>query len=757
MMGNKFNSFLRPTSVLLLAGVLTFAVTSLLFSTPTAAESTRMHGGVGGEWFTRQCPAGQFLVRFNGSTGLYVDEITPWCAVVKNNRWRDRDKIAIALVGGGGGTASGEQPLCATNRLIGSLRVGRTINLLPGASGNVFVATIDALCVPIRGRGGPLTGAQLHSSITGNQDVKTLSCPRGQFATGISGRSGFYIDAIRLDCAPISGPYAEDTLIEVGGAGGEAAVSVCPGSKRMIGLISRVENSLLFGTWIKGLRPICGEMSTWPRGLTVPLMRTGHAGPLALAPNVGARDGDKDTLYCGDNQYVEAIDTHHKRFVNSVKLRCRKIDYASSGESRRSGIPEGDRDLLQCPGDMVAAGIVVRAGTAIDSLRLRCKRDSNPGNHLIAIIGDSFASGEGAPDLKVTGGPLPEDESTGDRKWRAGWSDRPCHRSNFAGTTLAAKELVKRSKGSIVFRNFACSGATVAGLVGRQQVTAENKAVIDPQLQTAARWMRSRGKARLDTLIVGIGGNDAGFGSRITDCAIPEAIENFSFGLLAGSCGNDPRFLDKIQEGLDTLYGEEGAYATLENELRSRVSGVPLNPRTVLIRTMPNPITANRGPPPLYCGNYRDSGPRPGGILSAEEFLYNTLGGIDDQAMRVIDIEFILEINIAIRAAASLHGWSVIEGWYGATLGGGYCTSDGTRLFNLPSDTHELQGNFSGVFHPNKEGYAKEKNFIVDTVSRARVETRAKELAKAKALLAVARLSKPSKAAAAARPAQPAL
>ncbi len=73
MMGNKFNSFLRPTSVLLLAGVLTFAVTSLLFSTPTAAESTRMHGGVGGEWFTRQESSPKLVEILHGS-GVHITQ-----------------------------------------------------------------------------------------------------------------------------------------------------------------------------------------------------------------------------------------------------------------------------------------------------------------------------------------------------------------------------------------------------------------------------------------------------------------------------------------------------------------------------------------------------------------------------------------------------------------------------------------------------------------------------------------------------------
>ena len=72
---------------------------------------------------------------------------------------------------------------------------------------------------------------------------------------------------------------------------------------------------------------------------------------------------------------------------------------------------------------------------------------------LVVVIGDSSASGEGSPDIKL------DDSTTG----RAEWIDNRCHRSNNAGGAQAAKRLEGGDPhSSVTFLSFACSGATLA-------------------------------------------------------------------------------------------------------------------------------------------------------------------------------------------------------------------------------------------------------------------------------------------------------
>ncbi len=70
---------------------------------------------------------------------------------------------------------------------------------------------------------------------------------------------------------------------------------------------------------------------------------------------------------------------------------------------------------------------------------------------LVVLLGDSAASGEGAPEEY--------------RAWNGGewgkWIDRRCHRSTRAAVPLAVKALESDPHSSVTFLNFACSGATI--------------------------------------------------------------------------------------------------------------------------------------------------------------------------------------------------------------------------------------------------------------------------------------------------------
>lgn len=74
---------------------------------------------------------------------------------------------------------------------------------------------------------------------------------------------------------------------------------------------------------------------------------------------------------------------------------------------------------------------------------------------LVVVLGDSSASGEGAPDSPLHG-------PGGIEYAQADWVDNRCHRSANAGGAQAAERLENSSKySSVTFISFACSGATL--------------------------------------------------------------------------------------------------------------------------------------------------------------------------------------------------------------------------------------------------------------------------------------------------------
>jgi hypothetical protein len=75
-------------------------------------------------------------------------------------------------------------------------------------------------------------------------------------------------------------------------------------------------------------------------------------------------------------------------------------------------------------------------------------------DRLIVVLGDSSASGEGAPDTRI----YPYSTTNA----RAEWVDNRCHRSNNAGSAQAAKRIEDSDPyTSVTFLSFACSGATM--------------------------------------------------------------------------------------------------------------------------------------------------------------------------------------------------------------------------------------------------------------------------------------------------------
>jgi hypothetical protein len=297
---------------------------------------------------------------------------------------------------------------------------------------------------------------------------------------------------------------------------------------------------------------------------------------------------------------------------------------------------------------------------------------------LIVSLGDSYASGEGAPDRDAVGCnllgiiTLPPAVSCGAS---AAWtmspaqdalaaSDLECDRSSLAGARQAADVIRTESSAPVTFLSFACSGATTADLISRGQHSD-----IGPQIAGAAA--RTSGR-RIDALLVSIGGNDAGFPAMVVSC------------IVQFDCRLSGAEIDRRASDLGA------AYDRLAAALR------PLNARNVFFTEYPIP---------LFDENGRNCGGRPLGdplaLVSPDEAQWAATVAMP-------------RLNRALREAVARHqgeGWKLVTGIEAGFSRRGYCAAD--RALNDVRDSYRKESKEAGSAHPNRGGQAIYRDAIL--------------------------------------------
>lgn len=171
---------------------------------------------------------------------------------------------------------------------------------------------------------------------------------------------------------------------------------------------------------------------------------------------------------------------------------------------------------------------------------------------LIVSMGDSFASGEGSPELEgtyiVAGKPKFPFVSAIPVVTEQ-WQDSDCHRSALAGPAQAALAIEREDpQSSVTFVHVACSGAEVsAGLINAYDGAEDDGSESPAQLLQLASLLGDQ--RDVDALLISIGGNDIGFADIIMDCLNVPSKKNVN---PFESCASDKNFL-KVADAIDKL------------------------------------------------------------------------------------------------------------------------------------------------------------------------------------------------------------
>lgn len=154
------------------------------------------------------------------------------------------------------------------------------------------------------------------------------------------------------------------------------------------------------------------------------------------------------------------------------------------------------------------------------------RSDISVKDKLIVGLGDSFASGEGNPDIPAQFGNGETDldfiltfkkrqAPSKDKNTHVGWLDQRCHRSMYSYQFKAALHYaLSNPQKAVTFLTYACAGATTDEIIDtRQNPNNETRGSVPIQLHALRNALMSgTGKPRdIDYVLLSTGGNDLGF------------------------------------------------------------------------------------------------------------------------------------------------------------------------------------------------------------------------------------------------------
>jgi hypothetical protein len=247
---------------------------------------------------------------------------------------------------------------------------------------------------------------------------------------------------------------------------------------------------------------------------------------------------------------------------------------------------------------------------------------------LFLALGDSYASGEGNPDVVRIAPTRPAD-----------WWDRKCHRSLYSWPVMvAARYAAEHPQNSVTLINRTCSGAVMSDVLGSTEFSMRaalsqggpgeknlkigTSADLPPQLALAhgdlclGDWEFNKDHytsichssiRQPDFLLLSIGGNDVEFSSTVIDAMLGRVNYKTS------------RESDDIELTPDRIANLKGQLAMLERQYPKLAKAIfQLFPRTSVLMTL--------YPDPLHLEPYTFCGRTSGGTLATRD---DGIGSVD--------------------------------------------------------------------------------------------------------------------------------
>jgi lysophospholipase L1-like esterase len=362
---------------------------------------------------------------------------------------------------------------------------------------------------------------------------------------------------------------------------------------------------------------------------------------------------------------------------------------------------------------------------------------------LIAGLGDSFASGEGNPNLPVAFSEsrrfrnfYPERERN-DAGGNARWTDELCHRSLYGQQLRTALQIaIENPQASVTFLDLSCSGASIInGILGPQSYVERISSGTQgngpsgrfiaggerdsqlyrlvrelcherPQMRRGLPYCPGNAYRRpLDFLFLSVGGNDIGFSNIVAWASLRDTVSTSIAGFF-GATVSDEEFSRRMRDVLPESYARLAAALEATVPLASGVDGV-FDPSRIVLTAYPDLVTNE-------AGEICEAAPAEGSgedRYAANQSLDMFSSWLTARAPRLQAVrEQFAILHKRMRDLAGDHGWSFAGRVYADRMfeGHGFCARNLRRLEDpaeqlmIPCygsaerDTQTCQPQFSG-------------------------------------------------------------
>ncbi len=294
----------------------------------------------------------------------------------------------------------------------------------------------------------------------------------------------------------------------------------------------------------------------------------------------------------------------------------------------------GDGPAITAPCDQAVQATLPYPGGATISVNVQGESaisiDAKVKDVLIVGFGDSFASGEGNPDV-----PVELDESrrsnnlyparvNNDTSGSAQWLDELCHRSLYSHQLRAALQIgIENPHGAVTFMGYSCSGAAVEkGILGPQSyveyvtqpdgnssssihaITGSRKDTqlywflremcLDGVQNTDGYWLcpNNHFRRNVDFVFLSVGGNDIGFSNLVGWATLRKS---FSAGLASffGATVSADQFSENMKTVLPAAYAKLAKAFEIAMPLAN--DGLRYDPSRIILTAYPDILVDENG------------------------------------------------------------------------------------------------------------------------------------------------------------------
>jgi lysophospholipase L1-like esterase len=295
----------------------------------------------------------------------------------------------------------------------------------------------------------------------------------------------------------------------------------------------------------------------------------------------------------------------------------------------------GDAAAISAPCDQAVTALLPHPDGATISVNVQGEQpisiDARVKDLLIVGFGDSYASGEGNPDVPVA---LAENKRSNNlyparavaNGGSAQWLDQLCHRSLYSHQLRSALQIaIENPHGAVTFMGYACSGAAVEkGILGPQQYVeyvSQNLGGASSDTQARPRrggkkdsqlywflrelcledvqsvegiWVCPNNHVRrnVDYVFLSVGGNDVGFANLVAWSTLREGLSSRLAGLFGATVSPD-QFANNMKNILPAAYAKLAK--ALERSVPLATDGLTYDPSRVVLTAYPDILADEEG------------------------------------------------------------------------------------------------------------------------------------------------------------------